>query len=101
MSEQILSIYKFSRVAAKLKSTTDGTKMNFGPMEVIFDVPFDAGCYDIVSPLDGTKIEAGEIVTPAWCIFKCLESNPSYRFACEQFTASKIGNPKSIIIKCF
>lgn len=46
------------------------------------DVPFDAGCYEILSPLPGSKIpDTVEVVTPAWCVTKCLESTPSKRFA--------------------
>ena len=56
-----------------------------GPLELVIDVPFDAGCYEILSPLAETPIAAGEVVTPSWCITECLKSSPAKRFACENF----------------
>lgn len=65
-----------------LKNTSDDAHFFVGPVEVLIDVPFDAGCYKVLSSLTGKISETTDIVTPAWCITKCLQSSETKRFAC-------------------
>ena len=53
----------------------------------MFDIPYDAGCYEILTPLSETPIPTIDIVTPAWCITECLKADTTKRFACKLRTS--------------
>lgn len=70
------------RVKIDLKSHENLAQFLVGPVEVLIDVPFDAGCYKVLSNLTGHIANNTDIVTPAWCVTKCLQTNDTKRFAC-------------------
>ena len=63
--------------------SSSSLELYVGPFEVVFDIPYDAGCYEILTSLTETPIIGGDTVTPAWCITECLKMDPAKRFACK------------------
>ena len=72
----------FFRVNVQLIPGAD-VELYMGPFEVVFDIPYDVGCYEIINPLLETPIAAGDTVTPSWCITECLTADITKRFACK------------------
>ena len=66
-------------VTAAFHSQDSAVDVNLGPLELVLDVPFDAGCFKLLAPLDESPIS--ESITPASCITKCLTSDSEKRFA--------------------
>ena len=64
-------------------SHSDPLHLMLGPFEYVVDMPYYAGCYSTLSDLSSAaKInEDPEVLTPAWCITKCLETGATKRFA--------------------
>lgn len=68
------------KVKMEFVSAKDSTQMFMGPMEVVIDIPFHAGCYELLEDLAETPI-ASETNHPSWCITECLKSDGTKRFA--------------------
>lgn len=69
-----------AKVKMEFISAKDSTKMFMGPMEVVIDIPFHAGCYEILTDLSETPI-INDLNHPSWCITECLKADVTKRFA--------------------
>lgn len=69
------------RVKIELQNPNDNAEFLVGPVGVLIDVPFDAGCFKVLATLTGLITEAADIMSPAWCVTKCLQSDDKKTFA--------------------
>ena len=79
-----LSTLQFDTLKVKIEYTPekDSKKMQVGPAEVVFDTPYDFGCFEFKTEIPPADItETTDVMSPAWCITKCLQLDPANVFA--------------------
>ena len=60
--------------------------LKLGPLELLIDVPFYVGCFDEITNPNGVQItETPELVTPTWCIAKCITADSTKRYSSKFF----------------
>jgi hypothetical protein len=73
-------------VNIKFISEENGTRLYIGPAEVLLDLPYVVGCYELLDDISSegqTISEDPAVMTPVWCITKCLNRDSTKRFACK------------------
>ena len=64
---------------------TDG-KHHLSPTELVLDVPHDVGCFEELSDISSISdifTDESDLMSPAWCISKCLSQSKNKRYACK------------------
>ena len=75
-----LSTLQFDSLKVKIEYTPDkdNKEMQVGPAEVVIDMPYDFGCFEFKDEIPTSPItDIPDVVTPAWCITKCLQLDPT------------------------
>ncbi len=73
------------RVQQKVTSLVADGRYYLSPIELLIDVPFDAGCFQELEDISniGHEIDTPvETLTPTWCNTKCLQVDGKKRYAC-------------------
>ncbi len=73
-------------VTYSIEATVDASQYILAPVELVIDVPHEVGCFEElsdISSLGEVVSEIPNIMSPIWCIKRCLSTDLKYRFACK------------------
>ena len=71
----------FYRISQAATSQADGVTLLTGPLELLLDVPFEIGCFQILNSTTFPSPTKLDNLTSASCIVSCLSANPLMRYA--------------------